>query len=329
MRQAFKIILTTLVGVALWSSCDKVREDLCGCPPVRREVHSLKLTFMPPNAGITPTQADLKTAVVYLFDSAGNLFGTWTRQNPAMNTPYDTGIMLGEDTCRLVAWINPDAPYTITPTYTRTPEPMTRSDLDNGRLTLNVPRNGDVTDDIPMLFYGSNEQVIAPAEDDITLDVPLTLNTYHVTVTLKGVPHDGCTYMLQISDTHGSYDFYNNFIEMPQFDYVDSESVGTSGGTGDMVLSLNMLRLDESRAPMLSIVNTTNGKTVFPQNGAAAVNLMDLIRQAHIDLGTTHRIDIEVPAPPTPPTDGTNTPIVVYVNGWRVVIDGYDINPHE
>ena len=322
MRQAFKIVLMTLVGMVLLPSCVKEVSD---CPP-EPEVHTLKLTFAPPDMNVTPAQADLKMAVVYIFDSAGNLFDTWMKENPAMNTTYDTGVVLGKDTYRIVTWINPDAPYTITPTYTRT---QTRSDLDEGRVTLNVPHGGDVTDDIPMLFYGSAEQVTAPLEDT-ALDITLTLNTYSVTVTLKGIPQDGSTYTLQISDTHGSYDFYNNFIEMPQFDYIDSGSIGTGDGTGDLRLSLNMLRLDDSRAPMLSIVNTTTGKTIFPQNGAASVNLMDLIRQTGIDIGTTHFIDIEVPAPPTPPTDSVNAPIEVYINGWHVVIDdGYNINPYE
>ena len=328
MRQAFKIVLTALVGMALGSSC--IKEDLSNCPPTQREVHTLKLTFVPNNMDITPTQADLKMAVVYLFDSTGKQIATWTKQNPVLNTRYDTGLTLDENTYRMVAWINPDAPYTITPAYTPTPEkPASRSDLTDGRVTLNIPQGGNVTDPLPMLFYGSAEQLLASTQD-INVDIPLTLDTYRVNVTLKGIPQDGSTYRIQISDTNGSYDFNNNFIETPGFNYLNSATVGAGGGTGDLVLSLNTLRLDKGRAPMISIVNTTTGRTVFPQNGQPSVNLMDLINQTGVDLGKTHLINIEVPATPTPPTNGTNTTIVVNINGWNVVIDGgYNINPYE
>ncbi len=327
MRQAFKIFLMALFGMALLSSC--VKEDLSNCLP-QREVHTLKLTFVPRNVSITPTQADLKMAVVYIFDKAGNLFRTWTKQNPVLNTPYDTGIILGEDTYRLVGWINPDSPYTITPAYTPTPEqaPATRAAMDEARVTLNIPADRNITGDIPMLFYGSTDQVIAPTQD-VNIEIPLTLDTYRIRVTIKGLPQDGSTYRLQISDTNGAYDFNNNFVETPGFNYLNSATAGSGGGTGDLVLSVNTLRLDKGRSPQISIVNTTTGRTVFPQNGQPSINLMDLIGQTGVDVGTTHQINIEVPAPPTPPTDGTNTTIVVNINGWNVVIEGYNINPYE
>ncbi len=323
MRQAFKIVLMTLVAMALLSSC--IFDDRSDCPPPQ-EVHTLKLKFMPPDVGITPTQTDLKKAVVYIFDSAGEQFGTWSIENPVLNTTYDTGIILGNDTYRLVVWFNPDDPYTITPGYTVTPQPpVTRSDLSDGRVTLDIPQSGDMTEDIPMLLYGSAERMVAPIED-IAFDIPLTVSTYHINVTLKGIPLDGSTYRLQISDMGGYYDFYNNFIATSEVDYIDLKSAGTGGGTGDLMLSLCTMALDESRAPMLSIVNTTTGKTVFPQNGAPSVNLMDLIRQTGVDIRTIHLIEIEVPPPST---DGVSTTIDVYINGWHIVIDDYGINPYE
>ncbi len=323
MRLALKIFLMTLVGMALLSSC--IKDDLSDCPP-GREAHTLKLTFVPGNMSISPTQADLKKAVVYIFDSAGEQFGTWTIDNPALNTTYDTGIVLGRDTYRLVVWFNPDNPYTITPDYTPTVVPQaTRSDLTDGRVTLDVPQGGDVTDEIPMLLYGTAERVTAP-DEDTAFDISLTLNTYRVNVTLRGIPRDGSTYKFQISDMGGYYDFYNNFIEISEVDYIDVESIGVGGGTDDLVLAVNTLTLEDSRAPMLSIVNTTTGRTVFPQNGAASVNLMDLIRQTGVDIETTHIIDIEVPPPST---GGAGTTIDVYINGWHIVIDDYGINPYE
>jgi hypothetical protein len=315
MRQAYKIVSTVLAAVALLaSSC--VKEDLSKCPPATK---TLKLTFVPRQMDVTPTASDLKLAVVYIFDSAGNVVKTWTKQNPALNTPYDTGVLLGSDTYRLVAWINPDSPYALSPAYTR-------SALDDGRLTLSIPSGGNVTEQLPLLFYGSTEKVIAPTSD-VIVEIPLTLDTYRINVTLNGIPQDGSTYRLVISDTNGAYDFNNNFVETPGFIYTNTATAGSGGGTGKLLLSLNMLRLADGRSPQISIVNTTTGKTVFPQDGSASVNLIDLIKHTGVDLSTTYILNIEVPAPRIdPPTNGST--VDVYINGWHVVLENQNINPY-
>ncbi len=305
-----------------------MKEDMSNCPPPR-EKHTLKVSFGSGRLDVKPDGTDLKTAVIYVFDGSGNLFATWTVQNPELDKAYDTGIELGEVNYRIVTWINSDTPpYTATPARGTAPG-TPQSSLTDGKVTLNVPADGNVTDILPMLFYGSAEQVAAPATGDSVLAIPLTQDTYRINVILKGIPQDGGTYRLQISDTNGAYDFNNNFLDTTMFNYVNSATAGGAPGgtaTGDLKLSLNTLRLDGARSPMISVVNTTTGKTVFPQNGASSVNLMELIRQTGIDIGQTHNLDIEVPAPST---GDAGTVITVTINGWNVVLGDLDINPHE
>ncbi len=327
MRRVFNIVLTALAAVILSvgsSSC--VKEDLSNCPIIpddggKTEARTLKLMFVPRQMDVTPSQEDLKLAVVYVFDPSGAVFKTWTKQNPALNTPYDTGIILDASVAyRLVAWINPEAPYTVTPAYTATP---TRSALTYGRVSLTIPPSGDVTEKIPMLLYGSKEQVIRPTEDT-TVEIPLTLDTYDLTVTIKGVPLDGSQYRLQVNDTNGAYDFNNNFIETVGFDYQGFATAGTGGGTGDLVITLRTLRLAPNRSPLIGIVNMTSGTVVFPSGAGTtgATNLMELIGQTGVDLSTTYKLNIEITPPPTE-NDGTaNTSTVITINGWRVVLEG-------
>jgi hypothetical protein len=316
MRQAYKIVSTVLAAAALLaSSC--VKEDLSKCRPTK-SVTTLKLIFVPRQMDVTPTAADLKLAAVYIFDSAGNVLTTWTKTDPALNTPYDTGVILGDDTYRLVAWINPGSPYNLSPPYTR-------SALSDGKLALDIPSGGEVTQQLPLLFYGSVEQVVAPTTNT-SVEIPLTLDTYRVNVTLNNVPQDGSTSRLVIHDTNGAYDFNNNFLETPGFNYVNSATAGSGGGKGNITLSINMLRLANGRSPQISVVNVTTGKTVFPQNGSASVNLVDLIEQTGVDLTTTHILNIEVPEQNTGPTGGTT--VDVYINGWHVVMEDQNINPY-
>lgn len=331
MRRVLKIALMVFIGMAALLTTSCVKDDRSKCAPDdggggaggNTETRPLRLMFVPRQMDVTPTQADMNLAVVYIFDSEGNLIGTWTKQSPALNTSYDTGIILGDQTYRLISWVNPQAPYTVTPAYTLTPEGTTRSAQSDGRLNLNIPQDGNVTEPLPMLLYGSSSMFVAPKTDD-DIEIPLTRDTYQINLTLTGFPLDGSTYQLKITDTNGAYDFENNFVDTQAFNYISTATIGTGGGTGNLTLSLNMLRLGSGRSPMISIVNTTTGQTVFPRDGQSSTNLMDLIGRTDVNLDTTHLINIEIPA-----SDGVTGSVTIRINGWTLVIDDFNINPYE
>lgn len=321
MRTAYKI-LATIAAAASMFSC--VKEDLSQCLPIPPTTNTLKLRLVPRKMDITPTSADLKRAVVYIFDSSGKLFTTWDKTNPELNTTYTTNVGLGTDTYRVVAWVNPTEPFSIKPAYT----PSTRSDLTDGRVTMNIPSGGEITSStaIPMLFYGSTSQVLAPTTSDVVIDIPLTLDIYKLNFTLNDVPGDGSEYEIRITDNNGAYDFENNFVDTQSFSYVATAKAGTSGANSSLQVGLTMLRLAQGRNPQISIVNKTTGKTVFPQNGQPSAGLMDLIGQTPIDLDTTHDLQLSVNIP-----DGTgnvSSAVEITINGWKVVIDDYAINPY-
>lgn len=326
MKQAYKIGLMALVGAVSLLAAGCVREDLTKCPPAvnPQTPHTLKVQFAPGQLDVVPTGEDMKLAVVYVYDEAGNLVTAWSVQNPALDTAYDTGIVLDDGKkYRVVTWINPQAPYDITPAYKN---PTPGSPLGDGRLSLGIPQSGTITDLIPMLLYGSATQVVAPTDNNTVVSVPMTLDTYHLNITLEGLPLDGSTYQLKITDSNGVYDFDNNFVQGPEFSYINTVTASTGGGTGNLSMALNTLRLAAGRSPQISIVNTTTGKTVFPQNGATSINLMDLIAQTGIDPSKTHNFDIKIPVPTT---DSSSVyPIELTINGWNVVIEDYDVNPN-
>ena len=312
MRRAGKIIGTAFVGLLLLScvfSC--VREDRSNCPPPLTVAQTLKvtLTMAPGGADLTPTPEDLKLAVVYLFDGAGSRIATWTKQNPALNTPYDTGIVLEKGkSYRMVTWINPIEPYSITPSY------ATRSDLSEGRLELTVPPDGTVTGTIPMLLYGSMDAVSTPQADAPPADVQISFNTHRISLTMKGLPQDKI-HTLRVSDNSIGFDFNNQPIPAPGFTYLTE--IPAPDEEGNSTTMLRMLELDGERSPQLSIVDSS-GDTVFPVGGAASVGLMELLDQAGIDPETTRILNIEVDSP----EPGAST-MTVYINGWKAVLDGY------
>lgn len=327
MRKAYKILSILAVAASVFSC---VKEDLSKCvyPDPVTDGGTLKLRFVPRQMDITPTQEDLKLAVVYIFDSAGDLFMTWDKTNPQLNTTYDTNIGLGTDTYRLVGWLNPSDPFTITPKYT----PSTRSALTDGRVTMTVPASGEVSSStaIPMLFYGSTSQVLAPKDEQTVIEIPLTLDIYKLEFTLRDVPQDGSEYEIRITDTNGAYDFNNDFVDTSAFSYVASVRAGTGGGDpSNLNVGLTMLRLAAGRNPRISIVNKTTGATVFPRNGASSANLMELIGQTPIDISTTHKLDLDVSVGDSTTGGEPSFTSIIYINGWRVVLDDYSVNPYE
>ena len=304
MKQACKIFLTAFIGMILFSC---VKEDRSDCPPIAPQTLIVELSMAPDGADVTPTPEDLKLAVVYLFDASGTLFASWAKQNPILNTPYDTGIVPGDRDYRMIVWINPVEPYSITPAYT------TRSDLSDGRIELVIPPDGNMPDLIPMLLYGSMNQ-ISTQQTDTALDVPISFNTHRISMTVKNFPPDE-TYTLRVSDNSSGFDFNNQSIPAPEFTYLSE--IPAPDESGNSAVILRMLQLDDDRSPQLSIVDSS-GDTVFPANGAPSVNLMDLLDQAGIDPDTTRILDIEVEQHGVSST-------TIYINGWKVVLEGYDI----
>jgi hypothetical protein len=150
---------------------------------------------------------DMELAVVYMFDSAGDLFEAWAIENPRFNTRYDTGVDLGSDTYSVVVWMNPTEPYSLNLPY---PEPATRSDLSEAMLSLDIPANGVIGPSaLPLLMHGSLDGVTEPTTDS-TVTITLLSNVYDLNFTAKGVPLNGDVYMLRIRDDNGVYDFDNN-----------------------------------------------------------------------------------------------------------------------
>lgn len=331
MRQAHRIvrsIASTLFmsGVfVIMLSC--LRDDRRNCVPVDS---SLKVSFSPNDTNLNFTQEELTRAAVYVFGPDGEVFKTWTKTNPYMDVTYHTGIILDNDTeYKIVAWINPVDPYKITPSYDGQ---TTRSALSDGRLDLTIPADGVVSGNIPMLFYGTVDNV-AGSSAGPNIRIPLTMNTYRLDVLLSGLPLDGDTYTVQVVDNNGSFGFDNTLIETSQFTYKNSASTPVSGepdATTELLIPLTVLRLVPGHTPMFTVLNTTNGKVIYPTDGSPSVNLITTIENTipGFSFETTHRLDIMMDYGRGTGISSDGQPdaeVTVTINGWTVKDDSYEI----
>jgi hypothetical protein len=278
--------------------------------------------------GLTITPADMKLAVVYVFDSAGRLFDALAIEDPRFGTPYDTGIDLGADIYSMVAWLNPTDPYSLNLPY---PAPATRSDMSDGVLSLDLPPDGVVDPStLPMLMHGSVDDVTEPTTD-ATVEITLLSNVYDLNFTVGGVPLDGDRYMLQISDDNGMYDFENNYLDGADILYravaTATPVEGNPDATGDLTFDMRTLRIDSGRNPQLTLVNLTTGQQIYPLDTGSA-NLVEMIGTTvpGADFGSDCSYDIVFDCSGSFGDDGTATlQPTVTVDGWQVKEDNYDI----
>ena len=155
-------VLAVMAGIGLlFQAC--VKEDLSDCPVVivsdpqeENEIPALKVVFTHQQTDTTIASADLRRAVVYLSDANGKLFDSWQVDNPVLGTVYDTGLR-PEDPFGVVAWVNPDTPYTISPMYGTGFQVGTS--LTDARLSLTVPSSGSFTGPLPWLLFGKVDRV--------------------------------------------------------------------------------------------------------------------------------------------------------------------------
>jgi hypothetical protein len=313
-----------LLSAVSWSC---VREDFSDCPPIPPvpSDQTLWLEFVPGAMDMTIPPGDMKLAVVYMFDSAGGLFQALAIENPAFNTPYDTGVDLGSDTYDIVAWINPTEPYSVNLPWPR----FTRSDQSGGILSLILPEDGIIDETLPMLMHGSLDDVPEPTTDT-PLEVTLISNVYDLNITAQGVPLNGDTYMLQIRDNNGSYDFAGNYLDSPDILYqvtvTASPIPGNPAATGDLVFDMRTLRMGLGRNPELTLVNLTTGQQIYPLDMGHA-DLVDMIDTTvpDADFTSDFTYDIVFDCSDSFEEGRVTVEPTVTIEGWKVKKDDYDI----
>jgi hypothetical protein len=179
-------------------------------------------------------------------------------------------------------------------------------------------------------MHGTLDDVVEPTTDT-PLEVTLLSNVFDLSITAEGVPLNGDTYMLQIRDNNGSYDFEGNYLDGLDVLYrvtaTASPIPGNPATTGVLVFDLRTLRMSSERTPQLTLVNLTTGQQIYPLDTGFA-NLVDMINTTvpDADFRSDFTYDIVFDFSGSFGEDGRATvEPTVTIEGWQVKKDNYDI----
>jgi hypothetical protein len=318
MKLVFRAVCCTVAAaLGMCSGVSCVDEDRSDCPPVFAE--TLKVVFSPRPTDLVIPQGRLHRVALYVFDRAGRVSDVWRADDVVFGEIYDTGIVPRADTCELVAWVSsPDEPFDLTPP----PAEAVGSgvNLSQARLELAVPPTGVVNERLPWLFYGTADELTGEMLSG-SVGLVLTPDSYVIRLSVTGLPDDGSVYRFTIRDNNGAYDFRNNCLESGYFTYSSESRVVTRAGTGVLTASLTTLRIDASRSPGISLVNTATGQDIFPADRFGTDDLVRIIRDSRpdTDFETEHRYDIEISC--------IGTSVELRVNGWALKPQDFDVKP--
>jgi hypothetical protein len=304
-----KILYYICLTLTLFTAVSCIKEDLSDCP--NGTVFRFKMENKYPDNFIA--QSDLHNAALFIFDENDNFVQLWDIPEPALDSVYAPNLKLPAGTYSLVVWINIEEPYETVPELGNFADELPLRSQKEFRLT--VPSSGVVDESaklLPHVFYGENEEFVHTNKDDLAV-VPIIQQTNTINLTVTGLPSDNENYLFAISDDNGAYSFKNEFVAFTDFSY-------TQNGTfaQELKASIVTMKLADNRSPLLTIGNSTTGKTIFPAYEGQLNNIVEMIKRSKLpainNFEQTHVYNIEI-------NFATDMSVTITVNDWNVIDD--------
>ncbi len=166
------------------------------------------------------------------------------------------------------------------------------------------------------LFYAAHKDGIVNVKRGVSVrdTLNLTQNTYKINVTVDGLKASSDNYLISVEDNNGRYRFDNSIASQSKFNYI-SPCTKVNNGTR-LTSSITVLRLLESRSPILRVYDASKGSVVFERNLVELIMLINTVG-GRIDFSYMHEFDIELIA-----RNGVELSFDVIINGWRVIENG-------
>lgn len=293
-------LLASLLLPLLLAGC--IKEDFSDC------LTGLKVYFTHEPGTLIRTSIDhseVDRLDLFVFDDAGIFRGIWTDENPKLSSDYYMTIPnLPEGNYTFVAWDGDHPPYSISTTFI-----VGQTTINEAIFSLEH-QMGEVENDMLQLFHASKQEYVYNTRDQ-KVYVPLVQLHNTINLTTEGLPLDGNTYQMTISDNNGKYYFDNSFAPSGDFTYKTSCA---KDAQGQLSATLNILKLAADRSPIFKIYNVTQGSVLFEANLITLLN-----RIGNIDYDTQHTFDIHIKFT-------TDMKAIIAINGWQVTEDSVIVN---
>ncbi len=294
----YLLAIQLLLLLSLFTSC--IKEDVSDCPT------GLKVYFEYDPAtyartGVNPSE--VHRIDLFIFDGGGIFRGVWTDEMPQLAPGYYMELPLQHTgSYRFIAWGNLQGSYTTSPANFV----VGQTTFSEALLCLNH-LSGEVSGGAPPLFHADKTEPLSEThEQEVHLPLVQAYNT--INLTTEGMDQDGNTYRLSVTDSNGKYKFDYSYAADSNFTYYTS---CTKDGNGQLLGTLNILKLAADRHPMLEIYNVTEGYSLYSSDLIALLNKIE-----GVDYGRVHTYDIRFKF--------VGTEVTIIINNWKVT--DYDVH---
>lgn len=327
MGQAFtylRWVVALLASAFGAASC--MHDSLADCPPATSAtIPTLKISLELDASDLgAAASADLKSAVVYIFDeTTGALVSTLDLNAPKTGNTYDTNLTLDAGPYRIVTWFNPEAPFALTP-------PSATTAFAQARMAYTLPADGKVTSDVPWMLYGTASGITPAMLKANNGVIPLKIydNNYVIDLSVKGLVPNGNTYRFTLVDDNHTYDYDNNIVTtgVPITYERTSTFPATRADVSILNFSIRTLRLMDNRNVQMTLVNDTTGEQFYPSNGQTP-NLIQLIKQTipNPDFDKVHTYQIDLDYTGRNAANESSFLPTVTINGWVLKRENQEI----
>ncbi|NDV58280.1 FimB/Mfa2 family fimbrial subunit [Bacteroides sp. 519] len=280
---------------ALLAGC--IKEDLSGC------LAGLQIYFSYTPETYTRgyiNETEVKRIDLFVFDAEEILRGVYVDKNPTLSLNYCIAIdNLPAGDYNFVAWCGVPTHYKFIP------QQFVIGQTKLADALLYLEHENEVTNGVLPLFYAGKTEFVTNA-DEQKIYLPLNKAYNTINLTTEGLPLNNNDYQLLVYDNNSIYDFDYSFVDN------DNEFAYTTqcqkDPNGQLLASLNILKLAAHRSPIIKIKNQTTNTLLYSEN---LVTLINEIK--NIDYNNTHVFNIHLRFM------GPN--VSVYINGWWVVDD--------
>ncbi len=291
-------LLAILLLLLPWLFTSCIKEDASDCPTGLKVYFEYDLATYA-RTGVNPSEVD--RIDLFIFDDGGIFRGVWTDKMPQLAPGYYMELPMPQaGGYRFIAWGNLQGSYTTSPT-TFVIGQTTFSEV----LLCLTHLSGEVSGGVPPLFHADKTELLSNAHEQ-KVYMPLVQAYNTINLTTEGLNPDSDTYRLSITDNNGNYKFDYSFADDSNFTYY---TPCTKDNNGQLLATLNILKLAADRHPVFEIYNVTQSRALY------RVDLVTLLNKIEgVDYGNVHTYDIHLEF------TGTEE-VVITINGWKVTED--------
>ena len=261
IRSVHPVAFIVLLVCSLIGCNSSVYDDLSDCP----QGVNFKFYSQTPCAQFPNYPSDIKQIKVFAFDGKDVLVGEFSDKDMVLSADYVLSATLRyRGKLTFVAWGSSDlGAYD----FSSFKEGVTTRQ----EMRVALPLNGRQISSAPAPLYVGSASVLLDLQDNMgSIYEQVAFNmqelTYRVHFTVKSLPDAFPAdedFVIKIADDNGVYDFNGQIAPCERFEYT---AEATRDAEGALKADFMLMKLEEGRNGIVSLINKTTGETLYSAN---------------------------------------------------------------